>query len=188
MRTLPRLTRNHSLGDSWHRINSTTLTDPDPCPAHPPPGDYAFDRGFRGIAWLSAVLILALVVYIIIEIGGKACRRSPNTASSFLTSTTWNVQTRQFGILPEIWGTLYSSLLALMLGGVFGVAIAIFLTQDFLPSRLAAVFRTIIELLAAIPSVVFGLWGIYVLIPLLRPLPNWLHEESRLASRSSAPR
>ena len=143
----------------------------------PSPGDYAFDRGFRGIAWLSAVFILALVVYIIIEIGGKAWPAITEHGLGFLTSTTWNVQTQEFGILPEIWGTLYSSFLALILGGVFGVAIAIFLTQDFLPNRLAVIFRTIIELLAAIPSVVFGLWGIYVLIPLLRPTANWLHEE-----------
>jgi phosphate transport system permease protein len=145
--------------------------------APPSGGDYAFDRGFRGIAWTSAAIILALVAYIIIEIGGKALPAITEHGLSFLTSTTWNVQEEQFGILPEIWGTLYSSLLALILGGVFGVVIAIFLTQDFLPSRLAVVFRTIIELLAAIPSVVFGLWGIYVLIPLLRPAANWLHEE-----------
>ena len=52
---------------------------------------------------------------------------------------------------------------------------AIFLTQDFLDARLARVFRTVIEMLAAIPSVVFGLWGIYVVIPALRPSANWLH-------------
>ncbi|HPE73885.1 MAG TPA: phosphate ABC transporter permease subunit PstC, partial [Candidatus Competibacter sp.] len=130
----------------------------------PPSGsDYALDRGFRGIAWTSAALILALVAYIIVEIGGKALPAITEYGFGFLTSTTWNVQEGQFGILPEIWGTLYSSLLALILGGVFGITIAIFLTQDFLPSRLAVIFRTIIELLAAIPSVVFGLWGIYVL-------------------------
>jgi phosphate transport system permease protein len=54
---------------------------------------------------------------------------------------------------------------------------AIFLTQDFLPARLAAVFRTIVELLAAIPSVVYGLWGIYVVIPAIRPLTAWLNSE-----------
>jgi phosphate transport system permease protein len=143
----------------------------------PSPVDYAVDQGFRGIAWFSAVFILALVVYIVIEIGGKALPAVSEYGFGFLTSTTWNVQTGQFGILPEIWGTLYSSLLALILGGLFGVAIAIFLTQDFLNARLAAVFRTIIELLAAIPSVVFGLWGIYVLIPMLRPVANWLNSE-----------
>jgi phosphate transport system permease protein len=86
------------------------------------------------------------------------------------------VSRKEFGVLPEIWGTLYSSLLALLLGGIFGIAIAIFLTQNFIHSRVAAVFRTIVELLAAIPSVVYGLWGIYVLIPLLRPVADWLHE------------
>ncbi|MCB1920960.1 MAG: phosphate ABC transporter permease subunit PstC [Candidatus Competibacteraceae bacterium] len=145
--------------------------------APPSGGDYAFDRGFRGIAWMSAAIILALVAYIIIEIGGKALPAMTQYGFGFLTSTTWNVQESQFGILPEIWGTLYSSLLALLLGGIFGVVIAIFLTQDFLPARLAVVFRTIIELLAAIPSVVFGLWGIYVLIPLLRPVADWLNGE-----------
>jgi phosphate transport system permease protein len=95
---------------------------------------------------------------------------------SFITSTTWDVNRGQFGILPEIWGTLYSSLLALIIGGFFGVSVAIFLTQDFLLPQLAAVFRTIVELLAAIPSVVYGLWGIYVVIPAIRPIANWLHD------------
>ncbi len=142
----------------------------------PSGGDYALDRGFRYLAWASAALILALVAYIVIEIGGKALPAIAQYGLGFLTSSEWNVQTGQFGILPQIWGTLYSSLLALLLGGLFGIGIGIFLTQDFLPPRLAATFRTIIELLAAIPSVVFGLWGIYVLIPLLRPVANWLHE------------
>jgi phosphate transport system permease protein len=63
-----------------------------------------------------------------------------------------------------------------MIGGFVGVTIAIFLTQDFLPPRLAVSFRTLIEMLAAIPSVVFGLWGIFVVIPFIRPGANWLNE------------
>ena len=94
----------------------------------------------------------------------------------FLVDQTWDVQRAQFGILPQIWGTLYSSLLALLIGGFVGITIAIFLTQDFLPPQLAVSFRTLIEMLAAIPSVVFGLWGIFVVIPFLRPLAQWLHE------------
>src|SRR5215510_7047647 len=93
----------------------------------------------------------------------------------FLTSTTWDVGRGHFGILPQIWGTLYSSLLALMVGGFFGVVMAIFLTQDFLPPRLALIFRTTIELLAAIPSVVYGLWGLFVIVPVMRPPANWLY-------------
>ena len=94
----------------------------------------------------------------------------------FLTSTNWNVQEAKFGILPQIWGTLYSSFLALLIGGFFGLTVAIFLTQDFLPPKVALVFRTIIDMLAAIPSVVFGLWGIFVVIPAIRPIANWLND------------
>jgi phosphate transport system permease protein len=143
--------------------------------APPSAVDYAFDRGFRGVAWLSAVAIIVLTGYILWEIGHKAFPAIMSHGLGFIVGTAWNVNTGEFGVLPEIWGTLYSSLLALLLGGTFGIGIAIFLTQDFLDHRLATVFRTVIEMLAAIPSVVFGLWGIFVLIPLLKPLAEWLH-------------
>jgi phosphate transport system permease protein len=142
----------------------------------PSRGEYAADSIFRAFAYACALGIIVLVAYILWEIGGQAVPAMARFGLGFITGTSWDVGREQFGVLPEIWGTLYSSLLSLLLGGVFGVAIAIFLTQDFIPARLAAVFRTIIELLAAIPSVVFGLWGIYVLIPLLRPGADWLHE------------
>jgi phosphate transport system permease protein len=142
----------------------------------PSAADYATDSIFRTVALASALLIVALVAFILWEIGGQALPAFGQHGLGFIGGTTWNVNTEEFGVLPEIWGTLYSSLLALLLGGVFGIAIAIFLTQDFIHARLANVFRTIVELLAAIPSVVYGLWGIYVLIPLLRPIADWLHE------------
>jgi phosphate transport system permease protein len=142
----------------------------------PSGGEYLNDRLFRAIAWFSAFLIIALTAYILWEIGREAVPAIGKYGLGFITGTTWNVNNNEFGVLPEIWGTLYSSLLALLLGGAFGIAIAIFLTQDFIHHRLATVFRTVIEMLAAIPSVVFGLWGIFVLIPLLKPGAEWLHE------------
>jgi phosphate transport system permease protein len=142
----------------------------------PSAAEYGADRLLRSVVWAAAAVILVLVGYIIYELGRQALPAIIDLGPSFLYSTTWDVQEKQFGILPEIWGTLYSSLLALLLGGILGVAIAIFLTQDFLDHRLANVFRTIVEMLAAIPSVVYGLWGIYVLIPLIRPAANWLHD------------
>jgi phosphate transport system permease protein len=138
--------------------------------------DYRVDRLLHGLVWCAAAIILLLVAYIVFELGRQALPSIMEVGPKFLYSTHWDVQDKEFGILPEIWGTLYSSLLALLLGGLFGVAIAIFLTQDFLDHRLANVFRTIVEMLAAIPSVVYGLWGIYVLIPLIRPVANWLHD------------
>jgi phosphate transport system permease protein len=143
----------------------------------PPSGiDYLSDSIFRTVAFFCAFLIIALMAYILWEIGGQAMPAMQQHGLGFVTGTTWDVSKETFGVLPEIWGTLYSSLLALILGGIFGIAIAIFLTQDFINFRVAAVFRTIVELLAAIPSVVYGLWGIYVLIPLVRPASEWLHE------------
>jgi len=139
--------------------------------------DYFGDRSFRFMALVGAWAILALVVYILWKIGGQAWPAMQAHGLGFVTSTTWDVNNQEFGILPEIWGTLYSSLLALLIGGFFGVTVAIFLTQDFLPPQLAVIFRTIVELLAAIPSVVYGLWGIYVVIPAIRPVANWLHDE-----------
>ncbi len=137
---------------------------------------YAVDRLFFAIATLGALAIIALVAYILYEIGYQAFPAIQRYGASFLVDTQWDVQKSNFGILPQIWGTLYSSLLALLIGGFVGVTIAVFLTQDFLPPRLAVSFRTLIEMLAAIPSVVFGLWGIFVVIPFIRPGANWLNE------------
>jgi phosphate transport system permease protein len=156
---------------------SFAATAPSATVSQPPTvAEYLADRSFRLLAWLAAVLILVLVAYIVWKIGGQALPAIRDYHIDFLTSSVWNVQDKQFGILSGIWGTLYSSLLALAIGGFFGLTVAVFLTQGFLPPRLAFLFRLIIEMLAAIPSVVFGLWGIFVVIPAIRPAANWLHE------------
>lgn len=134
------------------------------------------DRVFRRFTLTSSWLTAGLVVFIVYKVAAASMPAIRRYGTSFLTTTTWNLQEEQFGILPEIWGTLYSSSLALLIGGFFGISIAIFLTQDFLPPKIEWLFKNIVELLAAIPSVVYGLWGIFVLIPILRPPANWLHQ------------
>ena len=84
---------------------------------------------FRSLTLVFAGLTIILVLYIVLEIGGKAAPAVQKYGLNFLTSTTWDVNKARFGVLPEIWGTLYSSVLALLLGGFFGVSIAIFLTR-----------------------------------------------------------
>lgn len=138
--------------------------------------EFLVDRVFRALASFGVFVILALVVVLVVVIGEKAVPGMQKYGIDVITGSVWNPNNHEFGILPAIWGTLYSSLLALLIGGFFGVMMAIFLTQDFLPARLAAVFRTIVELLAAIPSVVYGLWGIFVVIPAIRPLADSLHQ------------
>lgn len=133
------------------------------------------DQVFRGLSRACTLAVILLLFFVLYEIGKKALPAMDQYGVSFLTTQSWNANKGEFGILPQIWGTMYSSFLALLIGGGFGVIVAIFLTQDFLPVPLQAVFKTIIELLAAIPSVVYGLWGIFVLIPLLRPYCEWIH-------------
>lgn len=131
-----------------------SVTDSSTISGPPSARDVFMDRVFRALTWSFAWLTILLVLYILWEVGGKAAPAMQKYGLSFITSTTWDANKGQFGVLPEIWGTLYSSLLALLLGGFCGVTIAIFLTQDFLPPQLETLFKTLIELLAAIPSVV----------------------------------
>jgi phosphate transport system permease protein len=134
------------------------------------------DTVFRAAAYTCVAAIFLLVVYIFWTIGYEAWPAIDKFGLSFLTGQEWSSAKQEFGVLPEIWGTLFSSLLALAIGGFLGVGIAIFLTQNYLHGFFANVFRNLVELLAAIPSVVYGLWGIYVLIPAIRPGAQWLHE------------
>jgi phosphate transport system permease protein len=131
------------------------------------------DRAFRGLTFAFAWLTLLVVLFLVVQIGRVGYPAMREYGLDFLTTTTWDG--KHFGILPEIWGTLYSSVLGVGLGTLFGLAIAIFLTENFVPPRLELVFKNVIELLAAIPSVVYGLWGIFVVIPAIRPACNWLH-------------
>jgi phosphate transport system permease protein len=151
----------------------TTASEPISRP--PAKLDVVMDRSFRGLTFVFAGLTVVLVLYLLGQAGRNAAPAMEKYGLSFITSTTWDFNNSRFGVLPAIWGTMYSSVLALLLGGFFGVSIAIFLTQDFLPPKTEVVFKNIVELLAAIPSVVYGLWGIFVVIPTIRPAADWLH-------------
>ena len=142
----------------------------------PSTGEVLTDRAFRALAFTSGALVVLLLAYILWKIGLQAAPAMERHGLGFLTNAVWDPGRGEFGVLAEIWGTLYSSILALAIAGFFGVGVAIFLTQEFLDARLSHVFRTVIEMLAAIPSVVYGLWGIYVVIPALRPVAAWLHD------------
>jgi len=155
------------------------------------------DAGFRRLCQIFAGATLALVVFIVLRIALSAGPAVREHGLSFLTDTIWDPNKGRYSILPEIWGTLYTSILALALGTLFGVAAAIFLAEGFLgqlvyatlkalklhlrpvwstlPARTEDVLRNLVELLAAFPSVVYGLWGLFVVIPTIRPLCNWLH-------------
>ena len=139
--------------------------------------DRLVDRGTRLAAWSFGAGTILLLAFIIYEIGLAAVPALRENSLSTLFGNTWDPNQGDFGVYglrAPILGTIYSSMIALIIATVFGLAIAIFLSQKFLPRKLEILFKNIVELLAAIPSVVYGLWGIYVLIPLIRPVLNWL--------------
>lgn len=113
-------------------------------------------------------MTVLLLVVIVGEIFFKALPAIGKFGLGFLTGSQWSPNRGVFGVMPVLVGTAASSLLALLLALPLGLAVSIFLNENFLPSGIRQVIRFVVELLAAIPSVVFGLWGIVVVIPLVQ--------------------
>jgi phosphate transport system permease protein len=132
------------------------------------------DTGFRGLTGAFAWLTILVVVVLVWQIGSTASPAIQKHGWKFLTTDKWTKD--EAGVQVQLLGTLYSSFLGVLIGTVFGLAVAIILTQDFLPPRWETPLKTIVDLLAAIPSVVYGLWGIFVVIPAILPAANWLHD------------
>ncbi len=137
----------------------------------------ADDRGFRLGTGFFAFLIFLLVA----AIGSELVRNSRLSIAkfglAFWRTKIWDPVSGDFGALPFIWGTLYSSLLALLISTPIALGIAIFLSE-LAPRSVRTPLAFLTELLAAIPSIVYGLWGIFVLVPIVRGLethtPEWL--------------
>jgi phosphate transport system permease protein len=145
--------------------------------ARPPTeAERRFDTGFKWATRILAGLTALVVLLIVLLLVKEAMPAMARYGTTFITSTTWDPGKGKFGILPEIYGTLVSSAIGVALGSVFGIAAAVFLTEEFIPKWLENFFQAVVTLLAAIPSVVYGLWGIFVVIPAIRPACNWLHD------------
>jgi phosphate transport system permease protein len=137
----------------------------------------ADDRLFRLGTGFSAFLVVLLVAGIAYELFRDSRLSIAKFGFHFWRTTTWDPVAGQFGALPFIWGTLYSSFLALLISTPIALGIAIFLSE-LAPRALRTPLAFLTELLAAIPSIVYGLWGIFVLVPMVRQLevhtPDWL--------------
>jgi phosphate transport system permease protein len=123
---------------------------------------------FRAACWLASVLTVALLAFILGEIFLKAWPAFSKFGFGFLSGLQWSPNRGLFGVLPVLVGTAISSLLALLFALPLGLAIAIFLSEDFLPKPMRQSIRFTVELLASIPSVVYGLWGIFMVVPLVQ--------------------
>ena len=143
----------------------------------PSPRRSADDRLFRLGTGFFAFLVVLLVGGIAFELYENSRLSIQKFGFHFWQTTTWDPVAGNFGALPFIWGTLYSSLLALVISTPIALGIAIFLSE-LSPRFLRTPLAFLTELLAAIPSIVYGLWGIFVLVPIVRQIevhtPDWL--------------
>ncbi|HEX9459801.1 MAG TPA: phosphate ABC transporter permease subunit PstC [Thermoanaerobaculia bacterium] len=137
------------------------------------------DRKFRLGTGVFAALVLLIVIGIAVELTRQSTLSIAKFGLKFWTTSTWNPVSGDFGALPFIWGTLYSSILALVIATPIALGIAIFISE-LSPGKLRQPLAYLTDLLAAIPSIVYGLWGVFVLVPYVRKLevgtPDWLRK------------
>ncbi len=139
----------------------------------------ARDLPFRLGTGAFGLVLIVTVVAIGVELSRQSMLSIQKFGLTFWQTTTWDPVAGDFGALPFIWGTLYSSVLALLLAGPVSLGIAVFISE-LCPAAIKQPLIFLTELLAAIPSIVYGLWGIFVLVPAVRQIqvhtPDWLRQ------------
>ena len=135
--------------------------------------------GFRVGTGVFAFTLVLIVLAIGFELSRQSMDSLQKFGLNFWRTSTWDPVAGEFGALPFIWGTLYSSVLALVISTPVALGIAVFISE-LCPAWLTQPLVFLTELLAAIPSIVYGLWGIFVLVPAVRWLetstPDWLRQ------------
>jgi phosphate transport system permease protein len=122
------------------------------------------DRTFKTVTLLSAIAVLVLLAGVILALLHGSLPAWHAFGLDFLTSQSWNPVTEKFGALPAIYGTLVTSLIAMLIGVPVSLGIAFFLTE-ICPQRLRRTIGIAIELLAGIPSIIYGIWGLFIFAP-----------------------
>jgi phosphate transport system permease protein len=128
------------------------------------------DKTFEWLTLAMAFSVIVLVFLIGSQLGRGSATSIQKFGFSFLTTSTWDPVAEQFGALPFIYGTAVSSLIALVIAVPLSIATSVYLTE-LAPLWIRQPIVSLIEMLAAIPSVILGLWGIFVMIPWLREYP-----------------
>src|SRR5450830_303986 len=136
------------------------------------------DRFFRLALGAISATVLLIVAAIAVVLVNESRLSIAKFGFSFWIRSTWDPVSGEFGALPFIWGTLYSSLLAIAIAAPVGIGIAVFVAE-LSPDALRRPLAFLTELLAAIPSIVYGLWGVFVLAPLVRRLEVALPDSLR---------
>ncbi|MBV8886167.1 MAG: phosphate ABC transporter permease subunit PstC [Chroococcidiopsidaceae cyanobacterium CP_BM_RX_35] len=136
----------------------------------------SIDRGFVWLTLLFALGVAGILIWMVIEVAIQAAPAMKQFGAGFLVTRVWDPNTDKYGALPQIYGTIVTSAIALLLAVPVGVGVAVFLSENYIPPRIRLTIVFLVELLAAIPSVVYGFWGVIVLIPILIVLGQWLHQ------------
>ncbi len=132
------------------------------------------ETAFRWATFLSAALVLLLLAGVLVSLAHGAWPALVQFKWHFLTTEVWNPVTQKFGALAPIYGTVVTSIIAMLIAVPIGFGIAVFLTETC-PRWLRGPIGIAIELLAAIPSIVYGIWGLFVLVPILQEyVQPWL--------------
>jgi phosphate transport system permease protein len=144
------------------------------------------DFAFRvGVGAFAAALLL-IVIAIAVSLANDSLLSLQKFGLGFWATSNWDPVAGDFGALPFIWGTLYSSVVALLIATPVALGIAVFISE-LCPNVLRAPLIFLTELLAAIPSIVYGLWGIFVLVPAVRSVEMSMPESLRLLPLFSGP-
>ncbi len=122
---------------------------------------------FKGITVVFAFSILAILLIMVYEMAGESLPAMKKFGWRFITGQDWDAVQGTFGALPYLWGSVVSSVLALLLATPLSIGSAVFITE-IAPKKFGGVIAALVELLAAIPSVIYGLWGVLVMAPWLQ--------------------
>ncbi len=127
----------------------------------------SLDVAFRAATWFFALLVLLILAGVIVSLVAGALPALRHFGWAFVVGDSWNPVTEKFGAWPAIYGTLVTSAIAMVIGIPVAFGIAIFITE-LCPPWLKRPVGTLIELLAAVPSIIYGIWGLFVFAPLLQ--------------------
>ncbi len=128
------------------------------------------EKTFKRTLTLSAIIVVVLLVAIFFTLLINSLPSIKALGIKFFYNKTWDPVADEYGALPFLVGTLLTSLLALIISTPFSIAVAIFLGEYYKTGIVAEIFKNVIDLLAGIPSVIYGFWGLFVLVPIVRAI------------------
>ena len=134
-----------------------------------------FEKIFQKSLGLIGIIIIIILISIFITLTVTSIPSINHLGVKFLYGKAWNPVTDEYGALPFLIGTLLTSLLALIISTPFALSTAVFLGEYYPKGLVSNIFKNIIELLASIPSVIYGFWGMVILVPIVRNLELKLH-------------